>query len=69
MINWIFVDKILIEVGIPIKLKGVIMEAITNFKMSVVWNGEKSISTPGKGWGNEIPSLLIHFYAWTNCLT
>lgn len=49
MISWIFVDKILTEVGIPIKLKGVIMEAIITFKMSVVWSGEKSISTPGKG--------------------
>lgn len=41
VIRWSFNDKILTKVGIPAKLKEVIMDVITSIKISVAWNGEK----------------------------
>lgn len=41
MISLSFVDKVLVEIGIPTKLCGLIMGAITVVKMRVLWNEDK----------------------------
>lgn len=41
VIRWSFNDKILTKVGIPAKLKEVIMDVITSIRISVAWNEEK----------------------------
>lgn len=39
MMTWNFVNKVLIEIGFPDKLRQVIMDSMTTLKMYVLWKG------------------------------
>jgi hypothetical protein len=41
-INWNFLYKVLVEVGIPEKMVNVIMHCVTSVKSNVLWNGTRS---------------------------
>lgn len=39
MMNWNFVNKVLMEIGFPNKLRQVIMDSMITLKMYVLWKG------------------------------
>lgn len=41
-LNWSFLEKVLIEVGLPNIMRTIIMEDVSTVKMAILWQGKKN---------------------------